>query len=67
MDRFHLEKMTLCEKDDAGCPDELWHVPLYKVVNQYGRVIENMLTQDQGLIAIDYLEFDPFEFDGLEF
>ena len=60
MDRYHLERMTLCEKDDADCPDELWHVPLYKVVTQAGRVVEDLLTHDQGLLAIDDLEFNDW-------
>ena len=60
MDRYHLERMTLCEKDDADCPDELWHVPLYKVVTQAGRVVENLLTHSQGLLAIDDLEFNDW-------
>lgn len=60
MDRYHLERMTLCEKDDADCPDELWHVPLYKVVTQAGRVVEDLLTHSQGLLAIDDLEFNDW-------
>ncbi len=63
MDRYHLERMTLCEKDDADCPDELWHVPLYKVVTQAGRVVENLLTHVQGLLAIDDLEFNDSMYD----
>ena len=65
MIRYHLERMTLCEKSAANCPDEVWNVPLYKVVNQYGRVIENMLTQDQGLLAIDDLEFNDSMYDDV--
>ena len=63
MDRYHLERMTLCKKDDADCPDELWHVPLYKVVTQAGHVVENLLTHDQGLLAIDSLEFNDSMYD----
>ena len=65
MDRFHLEKMTLCEKDDADCPDELWHVPLYKVVTKHGRVVDNLLTEHQGLATIEALEFNDRMFDDL--
>ena len=59
MDRYHLERMT---KDDADCPDELWqrHMPLYKVVTQAGRVVEDLLTHSQGLLAIDDLEFNDW-------
>jgi len=65
MGYYRLERMTLCEKDDADCPDELWHVPLYKVVTQNGHVVENLLTHDQGLLAIDSLEFNDRVFDEL--
>lgn len=65
MIRYHLERMTLCEKDDADCPDELWHVPLYKVVTQSGRVVEDLLTHSQGLLAIDSLEFNDSVYDDV--
>ena len=65
MGYYHLERMTLCEKDDADCPDELWHVPLYKVVTQAGRVVDDLLTHAQGLSAIDSLEFNDSMYDEL--
>ena len=65
MSYYQLERMTLCEKDGADCPDELWHVPLYKVVTQAGRVVENLLTHDQGLLAIDDLEFNDSMYDDV--
>lgn len=65
MDYYKLEKMTLCEKDDADCPDELWHVPLYKVVTKYGRVVDNLLTEHQGLETIEAMDFNDRVFDEL--
>ena len=58
MDRYHLERMTL------GTNANL-HVPLYKVVTQAGRVVENLLTHDQGLLAIDDLEFNDSMYDDV--
>jgi len=65
MSYYHLERMTLCEKDKADCPDDLWHKPLYKVVTKHGRVVENLLTHDQGLLAIDSLEFNDSMYDNV--
>ena len=63
MSYYTLQRMTLCEKDTAGCPDELWHTPLFKVVSKYGRTVESLLTKQQGLDAIETLEFNDSIFD----
>ena len=65
MSYYTLQRMTLCEKDDADCPDELWHVPLFKVVSKCGRTVEDLLTEQQGLAAIESLEFANSMFDDL--
>ena len=65
MSYYTLQRMTLCEKDDADFPDELWHVPLYNVVTQTGRVVEDLLTHDQGMLAIDSLEFHDSMYDDV--
>ena len=65
MSYYRLERMTLCEKDKADCPDDLWHKPLYKVVTKHGRVIDDLLTEGQGVATIEDLEFNASVFDEL--
>ena len=54
---YRLEKMTTRERADVDCPNEVWDEPLYKVVNEYGRMIGFLLNKSQALRVVEELQF----------